>query len=432
MVVTGFLAAVAMVAISCSDSNGPADPTGSMYQREISSATTAGGDGPSIVVLKFYDTNGDGIKDADEPLLTGWPISIDAIPVGETPVTYPVDPGAHRVCEYVPPVSSGWVPTTPTCVTVEVDECGGDGGDHLTSSGRIGDDAEIAGECTDEDCDGFDDADGHTPCVDCVHCPDNPLCDPKPTHELCCIGGETCIEVEIGQCGHQGGVVVQSCTECGGPSTELCCIGGNTCVELTAEECGHQGGEVVASCDECGEHEPCTPDTVWFGNLCVAGGVGKTPGFWHNRNGQRVMDAADVTALAALCLRNADGSDFNPTTKAQVGAWINSQDATNMAAKLSSFVAAMTLNIRHGYVNADALVYTGSGVDEIGDVLAAGAAAICADGYTPSGDEPNRSNQAAIKDILDKACNNQNFVRTTPCEVPHLDTATMTWTYSRF
>ncbi len=478
LVLTGFLAVIAGLALSCKESTAPMAPIGSSEQRTLGS-TAANGDGPTIVAVKFYDANGNGEKDAGELFIAGWPMYVDGVFIGNSPATASVDPGLHTVCEAEPP--SGWKNTTDKCQEIEVAECG----DH---DGKTGPGVPRNHGCMDTDCDGFDDSNPHTPCVDCAHCPDDPGCNPDPALELCCIndkcvsvelgqcghqGGtvvascddcgtpppthelcctddvcteveigqcthgtvvascndcgtpdhelccinDVCTEVEIGQCGHQGGVLVTSCDECGTPDHELCCIN-EVCTEVEVGQCGHQGGVLVTSCDECGTTEECTPDTVWFGNLCVKGGGGKTPGFWHNNNGQAVMDAADVTALAALCLRNADGSDFNPTTKAQVGAWINGQNATNMAAKLSSFVAAMTLNIRHGYVNAGALVYTGNGVDEIGDVLNAGAAAICADGYTPSGDEPNRTNQAQIKTILDDACNNKNFVSTEPCDTP--------------
>jgi hypothetical protein len=48
--------------------------------------------------------------------------------------------------------------------------------------------------------------------------------------------------------------------------------------------------------------------------------------------------------------------------------------------------------------------------------MAAANGALCADGFTPSGD-PNRATQEFLKDALDDANNNLNFVQATPCDV---------------
>jgi hypothetical protein len=46
--------------------------------------------------------------------------------------------------------------------------------------------------------------------------------------------------------------------------------------------------------------------------------------------------------------------------------------------------------------------------------MAEAAAELCAHGYTVSGD-PNRNYQESLKNALDKANNNLNFVQATPC-----------------
>jgi hypothetical protein len=167
--------------------------------------------------------------------------------------------------------------------------------------------------------------------------------------------------------------------------------------------------------------------------VCLGGGGGLTPGFWSNKNGQALETAADFCYLNTLCLRNGTGGDFDPGTycsgittnqlkaeKAAFATWLLNGNSVSMAYMLSVQFSAMTLNVSHGFVSGTAQVYapgagnTGPGNNyiTINDLLAAAKAALCADGYTPSGD-PNRPLQEAIKNALDNANNNKNFVQTT-------------------
>jgi hypothetical protein len=166
---------------------------------------------------------------------------------------------------------------------------------------------------------------------------------------------------------------------------------------------------------------------VSFGNVCLGGGGGLTLGFWSNKNGQKLETAADFTLLTSLCLRTANGSnqDFTgslATNKTALNKWLLSADAVNMAYMLSAQLTAMELNVSHGFVSGNALVYAGAcgntGTDSayitINDLMTAANAALCADGYTPSGD-PNRTTQECLKNALDDANNNKNFVEGSPC-----------------
>jgi hypothetical protein len=147
--------------------------------------------------------------------------------------------------------------------------------------------------------------------------------------------------------------------------------------------------------------------------------VGHTPGFWSNKNGCAKMKEFPecVEALVQLNLVKEDGTPFDPTSIKQVTNWINKTDATNMASKLSSHLAAMFLNICVGFVDADSLVYTGThasffGGDttiKIGDVVNLANAELALHPNTPTG-SPYRAYQAALKDILDDANNNLNWV----------------------
>ncbi len=169
--------------------------------------------------------------------------------------------------------------------------------------------------------------------------------------------------------------------------------------------------------------------TIEFGNVCLGPGGGLTLGFWSNRNGQSLETSSDFSALTALNLRNADGTnhDFSTTlsiAKNDLNNWLLSATATNMSYMLSAQLATMKLNVLHGFVQGGALVYaagcgnTGVGNDyiTITDLMAAADAALATDGYAISGD-PNRPMQECLKTALDMANNNLNFVQATPCPV---------------
>jgi hypothetical protein len=163
---------------------------------------------------------------------------------------------------------------------------------------------------------------------------------------------------------------------------------------------------------------------VEFGNVCLSAGEGdaRSKGFWSNRNGQSLIDEADLAALSALCLVNADGSDFDPASAEELAAWLKDADAVNMAYMLSAQLAAMVLNVNHEFADTDALIYA-PGVSEdsdfatLGDVIAAADESLCSEGgnLTLPGHE-ERDYQEALKDALDAANNNAAFVSLEPCE----------------
>jgi hypothetical protein len=175
----------------------------------------------------------------------------------------------------------------------------------------------------------------------------------------------------------------------------------------------------------------CDTHNVSFGNVCLGPGGGLTLGFWSNKNGQKLETAADFTFLNTLCLRNANGSDKDFTStlannKTALNAWLLAGNAVNMAYMLSVQLTAMELNVRHGFVSGSSLVYapcligtgtpgvSGLGFISINDLMTAANASLCAHGSTPSGD-PNRAYQECLKNTLDDANNNKNFVQGSPC-----------------
>ena len=176
-----------------------------------------------------------------------------------------------------------------------------------------------------------------------------------------------------------------------------------------------------------------TDVTVTFGNVCLAGGNGHTLGFWSNKNGQKTMEdnggaTAELGMLNDLPLANAAGmyGDFTGYSSGArpFRAWLLGGTATNMSYMLSVQLAAMMLNVEAGFVDESSLVYapdvTGDtgvgGFITIANLIEAAVSALTEDQVTLA-DDPNRAIQGAIKDALDAANNNTNFVSPTPCSI---------------
>jgi hypothetical protein len=124
--------------------------------------------------------------------------------------------------------------------------------------------------------------------------------------------------------------------------------------------------------------------------------------------------APELALLSGVNLRNSNGSNFDPTTYVQFRDWLLAATATNMSYMLSAQLAAMELNVDAGFVAGSALVWNGSAFVTINDLMADGNTALGADGNAVAGD-PNRSIQETLKNTLDAANNNKNFVQATAC-----------------
>ena len=160
---------------------------------------------------------------------------------------------------------------------------------------------------------------------------------------------------------------------------------------------------------------------VTFTNVCLGAGGGLTLGFWSNKNGQALVGADDRTMLSGLNLRNASGSHFDPGNNAALKSWLLSASATNMAYMLSAQLAAMELNVYNGNVAGGALIYAPGatsanalGFATVNAVMAEANTELGLNGLTLSG-HASRSYQEALKNALDKANNNLNFVQAAPC-----------------
>ena len=262
---------------------------------KVGSATTA----PTgeLTVEKFYDANANGVKDGEEPSITGWIIGVasaqQSLALAYYPTTYHepvVTLGTYEVSELMP-VEQNWKPTTPTAQTVEV------------------------------------------------------LASPSQT-------------------------------------------------------------------------------LVQFGNLCLGAGGGKTLGFWSNRNGLAMFGSEDLAYLVSLNLRNAAGDAFDPATYTDFRTWILGATATNMAYMLSAQMAASAMNVFNGLVSASSLIYAPGatsanalGYAPISAVIAEANDDLASHGLTNTAGA-DRDHQEALKNALDRANNNLNFVQPGPENCP--------------
>jgi len=180
----------------------------------------------------------------------------------------------------------------------------------------------------------------------------------------------------------------------------------------------------------------CTsPAQVNFGNVCLgAGGTGGGVGLWTNKNGQALITGAYLCALNNLCLRNGDGSHFDPVagcpmpSTQQVNAgrtnlrnWMLAATATNMSYMLSSQFAALELNVLSGRIDPTKLVYApgtnsanAAGFATINSLRMEADALLCAYGVTDAG-HPQRARAEALKNAMEGANLNSNFVQAQPC-----------------
>jgi SdrD B-like domain len=171
-----------------------------------------------------------------------------------------------------------------------------------------------------------------------------------------------------------------------------------------------------------------------FGNICLGAGGGMTLGFWSNKNGKSILQAGDPAwraALNALSLRTAIGEIYNvpgvsfDTAYTSFRTWLVGANATNMAYMLSAQLAAMRLNVLNGKVAGGSFVYApgcgNAGLNNnfitIQDLIVAASSALQdPNGFTLSGN-PARAGQECLKNALDGANNNLNFVQPAACEI---------------
>ena len=172
-------------------------------------------------------------------------------------------------------------------------------------------------------------------------------------------------------------------------------------------------------------------EQVSFGTVCIGAGGGLTIGYW-NTSGVPLTGRGDFTALTALNLVTGQGTaqDFTGTaaqSRASLKGFLLGASTTNMANMLSAELAAMKLNVLHGFVNGSALIYAPGlsgcgtvgglspfGFISINDLMTAANQSLLNHPSTPVG-SPDRACQEALKNALDDANNNKNFTQSAPC-----------------
>lgn len=161
-----------------------------------------------------------------------------------------------------------------------------------------------------------------------------------------------------------------------------------------------------------------------FGNVCLGNGGGKTLGFWSNKNGQALItNGGDLGFLYELNLRDSKGNAFNPTNYSTYKKWLLNGDAVNMAYMLSVQLSAMEMNVYNGLVDNNAIIYApyADCANELGFVSISTLMTYANDllsGINPimiGSDSPDRAKFEAVKNALDRANNNMNFIQMSPC-----------------
>ena len=262
-------------------------------------------------------------------------------------------------------------------------------------------------------CSGFTNAAG---LLTCASLPFPDIYDVYEGSKSNCVHTATCIN---GVCG--------ACTTSGDPCGKTAdCPVGETCVPTSPP-----ANPVAIDLTTATSH-----DQVEFGNVCLGTGGGMTMAFWESAKGQALIDSADLTLLDGLHLVNLNGSSFIPTSNVQLKSWLAAATNTNMAYLLSAELAAMELNVQHGYVNGSALVLAGTppgvctvpglsvtGFISINNLMADASAQLAAAGgnLTLAGN-PARVCQTFTENALNVTNNNRNFagcptpvVRPTTC-----------------
>ncbi len=140
-----------------------------------------------------------------------------------------------------------------------------------------------------------------------------------------------------------------------------------------------------------------------------------------NKNGQALFGADDLASMVSLNLRNANGSNFDPSSYSAFKSWLQGSSSTNMAYDLSANLAAMKLNVLNGKVNGTSLVSAAgalganaAGFATVNDLMTEANAELGLHGLATSG-SPFRAYQTALRDALLNANENKSFVQPAPC-----------------
>lgn len=168
------------------------------------------------------------------------------------------------------------------------------------------------------------------------------------------------------------------------------------------------------------------PQEVNFGNVCLGGGNVKGTGFWMSKNGEAALNKSGqlesiLETLRYFGLVNADGSNFDPYTYAQLKTWLQNANAKNMSNMLSAQVAVMYMNtslyvdMYNNYVYTPGCGFWGNGNFMNLYTLMLYSNYLLWNNTTVTGGNPSREYFECLKNGLDNANNNRTFVQPQPC-----------------
>lgn len=171
-----------------------------------------------------------------------------------------------------------------------------------------------------------------------------------------------------------------------------------------------------------------------FGDICFGpnDGMGRTLGFWSNKNGSKIMQegtnnyANSLLFLRDLNLKTYDKKNpsaepnFDPTGYTQFRTWLLDGNAVSMAYMLSVQLSATSLDVRYEFLSDGQIVDArdlGLGIISIGDVRTTANKSLYDHEVTITGDW-FRQSQEIMKNFLDSVNNNRlNFASATACSV---------------
>jgi hypothetical protein len=139
--------------------------------------------------------------------------------------------------------------------------------------------------------------------------------------------------------------------------------------------------------------------------------AGHTIGYWGNKHGLALVQQYNILAmLPSLHIVNQAGQYVAPGNTTQFKNWLQNANSVNMAYMLSAQLVAMHCSITVGNVHPDSVIDDPElGIVTIGSVVQQAIVSLGLHPLTLPG-RPFRAGQTALKNALDRANNNQNWM----------------------
>ncbi|MBM4061814.1 MAG: hypothetical protein FJ265_12070 [Planctomycetes bacterium] len=161
--------------------------------------------------------------------------------------------------------------------------------------------------------------------------------------------------------------------------------------------------------------EVCGCANVAVGDFGVAAEVlrceGHTIGFWRNCRGLHLVQQHNILpTLPGLFLRNFCGHHVAPGSLWSLRCYLQGANSVNMAYMLSAQLLAMHNNVMVGFVDPNCRIRsTRLGNITVAELMQRAILSLMAHGFTPPW-SPHRAEQTLLKNALDDANNNRNWL----------------------